>query len=57
LEQLRKGALVGTGAQVAQKLQQLADQYQVDEFAVITWTHDPAAQHRSYQILAHEVMG
>jgi luciferase family oxidoreductase group 1 len=57
LAQLRAGALVGTGAQVAQKLQQLADQYQVDEFAVITWTHDPAAQRRSYQILAHEVMG
>jgi luciferase family oxidoreductase group 1 len=56
LAQLRAGALVGTGAQVAQKLQALSDQYGVDEFAVITWTHDPAAQMRSYELLARAVI-
>jgi luciferase family oxidoreductase group 1 len=54
LAQLRAGALVGTGAQVVQKLQALADQYGVDELAIITWTHDPAAQLRSYELLAQE---
>jgi luciferase family oxidoreductase group 1 len=45
-------AFVGTGKQVAGKLQTLADKHGVDEIAVITWTHDPAAQARSYELLA-----
>jgi luciferase family oxidoreductase group 1 len=49
---LRSGALVGTGKQVADKLHALADKHGVDEIAVITWTHDPAAQARSYELLA-----
>jgi luciferase family oxidoreductase group 1 len=52
LAALRAGALVGTGEQVAQKLRNLGEQYGVDELAVITWTHDPAAQLRSYELLA-----
>lgn len=47
------GAFVGTGEQVVSKLQTLADKHDVDEVAVITWTHDPAAQARSYELLAN----
>jgi len=52
LEALRAGAIVGTGEQVVSKLQALANKHGVDEIAVITWTHDPAAQARSYELLA-----
>ena len=52
LEALRAGAIVGTGEQVVGKLQVLAAKHNVDEIAVITWTHDPAAQARSYELLA-----
>ena len=49
---LRANALVGTGEQVAAKLRALAKRLDVEEVAVITWTHDPQAQRRSYQLLA-----
>lgn len=52
--QLRANALVGSAAQVADKLRQLAERLQVDELAVITWTHEPAQQARSYELLARE---
>jgi hypothetical protein len=28
---------------------------QIEEIVVITWTHDPAAQARSYELLAQEI--
>ncbi len=49
---LRRKALVGTGEQVARKLRALAEELQVPELVVITWTWDPAAQRRSYELLA-----
>ena len=52
LVQLKDNALVGTADVVAQKLQHLAARLQVDEVVVITWTHDPQAQRRSYELLA-----
>jgi luciferase family oxidoreductase group 1 len=51
---LRSAALVGTAPQVGDQLRALAMEHGVDEFAVITWTHDPAAQRRSYELLAQE---
>ena len=54
LAQLRSRALVGTAAQVKGKLEALAQRLQVDELVVITWTWDPAAQRRSYELLAEE---
>jgi luciferase family oxidoreductase group 1 len=51
-QQLRRKAMVGTGEQVAGKLRALAEALQVDELVVITWTWDPAAQRRSYELLA-----
>jgi luciferase family oxidoreductase group 1 len=54
LAELRAGALVGSAPQVADKLRKLAERLQLDEVAIITWTHDPAAQARSYELLAKE---
>jgi alkanesulfonate monooxygenase SsuD/methylene tetrahydromethanopterin reductase-like flavin-dependent oxidoreductase (luciferase family) len=53
-QQLRRKAMVGTGAQVAAKLRALAEELQVDELVVITWTWDPQAQRRSYALLAEQ---
>jgi alkanesulfonate monooxygenase SsuD/methylene tetrahydromethanopterin reductase-like flavin-dependent oxidoreductase (luciferase family) len=49
---LRRKAFVGTGEQVAQRLRALAEELQVPELVVITWTWDPLAQRRSYELLA-----
>jgi luciferase family oxidoreductase group 1 len=49
---LREQALVGSAAQVAQRLRALAAELQVPELVIITWTWDPAAQRRSYELLA-----
>jgi luciferase family oxidoreductase group 1 len=54
LERLREGALIGSAATVGTKLRQLAARLAVQELVVITWTHDPAAQMRSYELLAQE---
>ena len=56
LETLRANAFVGTGAQVASKLRALSQRLEVDELALITWTHEPQAQRRSYQLLAQEML-
>ena len=56
LRALRERALVGTGKQVADKLRALGEQLDVQDMVVITWTHDSAAQKRSYALLAHEFM-
>jgi luciferase family oxidoreductase group 1 len=52
LGQLRRRALVGDAQQVKQKLLAVAADYEVDELVVITWTWDPQAQRRSYELLA-----
>jgi luciferase family oxidoreductase group 1 len=54
LAQLRHRALVGTAAQVKAKLEALAHELQVPEVVLITWTWDPLAQRRSYELLAQE---
>jgi luciferase family oxidoreductase group 1 len=52
--ELRRNAMVGTAAQVGERLRALARELEVTEIAVITWTWDPAAQRRSYELLARE---
>jgi luciferase family oxidoreductase group 1 len=54
LDQLRANALVGSASTVAIKLRQLAERLQLDELVVITWTHAPEKQARSYELLARE---
>jgi luciferase family oxidoreductase group 1 len=53
-DRLRRSALVGSASKVAAMLRALADTLEVEELVVITWTHDPAAQRRSYELLAGE---
>jgi luciferase family oxidoreductase group 1 len=52
IESLRRRALVGTGAQVAARLVELAARLDLDELVVVTWTFDPAPRLRSYELLA-----
>jgi luciferase family oxidoreductase group 1 len=54
LAEMKAKAIVGTATVVAQKLKQLAERLQIQEVVVITWTHDPQAQRRSYELLAQE---
>jgi len=54
LERLRADAIVGSASTVGSRLRQLARQLQIDELVLITWTHDPQAQQRSYELLARE---
>ncbi len=53
-EDIKSKAFVGTAATVAAQLRALAVELEVEEIAVITWTHDKAAQARSYELLARE---
>ncbi|MEO8385097.1 MAG: LLM class flavin-dependent oxidoreductase [Betaproteobacteria bacterium] len=54
IESLRGKAIVGTATQVATRLRALAEKFALDEIVINTWTHDPAARHRSYTLLASE---
>ena len=52
IQRLRERAIVGTADQVASKLKELAAMFGLDEIVINTWTHDPAARHRSYELIA-----
>ena len=56
LTELKDNALVGTAKQVVSKLRAIAERLQIEEIVVITWTHDPVAQARSYELLAQEIL-
>ncbi|HET8585565.1 MAG TPA: LLM class flavin-dependent oxidoreductase [Casimicrobiaceae bacterium] len=49
---LRRKAIVGTAETVASRLRDVARELDLDELVVVTWTHDPAPRHRSYELLA-----
>ncbi len=51
-EKRRPKAIVGTAEQVAARLKELAQQLDLDELVVLTWTHEPAARRRSYELIA-----
>ena len=48
---MRRRAFVGTAEQVKEKLTTLAEQHDLDELVVVTWTYDPEPRHRSYELL------
>ncbi|HEU4776923.1 MAG TPA: LLM class flavin-dependent oxidoreductase [Telluria sp.] len=52
IAQLRANALVGTGAQVAAKINALAARLGLSEIVVNTWAFDPAVRRHSYALLA-----
>ena len=56
IESLRRKALVGTADQVAARINELGQRFDLDEIVIVTWTHDPAPRRRSYELLA-EVFG
>ena len=51
---MRRRALVGSAPQLADRLRALAEELQLEELVVITWTWDAQAQRRSYELLARE---
>ncbi len=52
VEALRRKAFVGTGPQVATRLRDEAARLELDELVIVTWTFDPEARQRSYELLA-----
>jgi luciferase family oxidoreductase group 1 len=56
VQRLRERAIVGTADQVASKLKELAAVFGLDEIVINTWTHDPAARHRSYELIAQAIL-
>jgi luciferase family oxidoreductase group 1 len=51
---IRARAFQGTAPVVAERLRALATSLGVEELAILTATHDPAARHESYALLARE---
>ena len=45
---------VGTPEQVATQLQEFADEHDLDELIITTYTHDPELRRRSFRLLAQE---
>jgi len=45
-------SFVGTADDVAARLRELADRWDLDEILVVTYAHDPALRRRSYELLA-----
>jgi len=52
IEALRRKAFAGTATQVAARLSDEAKRLELDELVINTWTFDPAARRRSYELLA-----
>jgi alkanesulfonate monooxygenase SsuD/methylene tetrahydromethanopterin reductase-like flavin-dependent oxidoreductase (luciferase family) len=52
IDRLRAKAMVGTAAQVAARMTEVARQLELDEIVINTWTHDAAARRHSYRLLA-----
>jgi luciferase family oxidoreductase group 1 len=52
IAQLRQNALIGTGAQVADKINTLAARLELDHIVVNTWAYDPQVRRDSYALLA-----
>jgi alkanesulfonate monooxygenase SsuD/methylene tetrahydromethanopterin reductase-like flavin-dependent oxidoreductase (luciferase family) len=52
VERFRRDSFVGTGPEVAARIEELKDRVGVDEMAVVTWTHDEDVRRASYTHLA-----
>jgi luciferase family oxidoreductase group 1 len=52
IAQQRQSAFVGTGAQVAERIEELARLLNVQEMAVVTWAYDEDVRRESYRLLA-----
>jgi alkanesulfonate monooxygenase SsuD/methylene tetrahydromethanopterin reductase-like flavin-dependent oxidoreductase (luciferase family) len=54
VDRIRSRSIYGTPDVVGAKLRALAEEFQVEEIAILTTVHDPAARRRSYELLAAE---
>ncbi|MEP6942499.1 MAG: LLM class flavin-dependent oxidoreductase [Betaproteobacteria bacterium] len=54
IDALRRRAFAGTADEVATRLTAEAQRLDLDELVINTWTFDPAARRRSYELLAQE---
>ena len=52
IAQLRAGALVGTGAHVAERISALAARLELDHIVINTWAFDPQVRQDSYRLIA-----
>ena len=52
VEQFRQRSFVGTGPEVAARIEELRQEIGVDEMAVVTWTYDEEVRRASYGQLA-----
>lgn len=52
IQALRAKAFAGTADEVAARLEALARELELDEIVINTWTFDPEARRRSYELLA-----
>lgn len=52
VDALRRKAIVGDAAQVAEKITRLADQLGLEEIVINTWTFDHQARKHSYRLIA-----
>ena len=52
VERVRATAIIGTGPHVASMLREIGRQHGVEEIALLTTTHDPAARRDSYTLIA-----
>jgi luciferase family oxidoreductase group 1 len=55
VERFRQDSFVGTGPDVAERIEALRQRVGVDEMAVVTWTYDEAVRRASYTHLARAV--
>ena len=56
IQRLRERAIVGTAEQVVAKLREIAAAFGLDEIVINTWTYDPAARQRSYELIAQAIL-
>ena len=54
IKAMRRQAMVGAPPRVGARIRDLAKELDVQEIAVVCWTHDEAARRRSYELLARE---
>lgn len=54
LDAMHRRAFVGSAKQVGSQLRALADEFDLSELVVNTWSHDPVARRHSYALLARE---
>jgi luciferase family oxidoreductase group 1 len=54
IKAMRDEAFVGTPETVGNRLRDLAEQHELDELVILTWTHELAARKHSYDLFARE---